>query len=749
MGAPTVPTQDGGHSPAGAPPRGGTPQNPGSGSGSTTPRPDGSRPTPNIPSQRPQDRPAYTPRPDNTQNGRPDPRLPRPDADRPGTVPSPNDRPHNGPPAHDGPASRRPGNNPPVDGRPDSAPPVDSRPDNTPPANDHPGHDRPGNEGAGNGIGDGNDHTKGSNAPTTDQHPDNRPDPAADQHPDGRPEPTPASETRNREHPGGLEGPTDEHQQHVEDSIPRDENGAPQRHPDPDDGNWLDSINHPGPDAPGRNNNCVDSALAAADTYSGNPTAAAHRTPDHNPDGTPSDRGESNGRDRIENTLGGRFHDYGDGNDAFHRLENDLHNSGHGSQAVIITQDRNGRAHAWNAVNHHGTVTYVDAQTGQRSNTPLHNGDNGVHAIPLDPDRRPVHDGSQHGDSQGSDSGHDGGSRHDDGSGHDRDGQGERRPAAEPAGSDGNKRERSPGDMEIDDGDHTKRPRRDEEDDSDELSDAPSDVDMSDADDDHDDDHDPDGERRPPTDPDDEHDGDHDSENSDHDSDSDDEYDGRLRDEPDTTPFSASRGQELVDSQQQDWDDSDLGRMVERARLDHEYFHTYAVPGSAADQHSGQNNFGLAPSANYAAFRYVVEPGSTEYVMLARSFGTSGNVTKVDDQPWTGKSKHSERAAIEYLQHMQSTLPDGQRIRVTEVYTERAPCAQKGCASLMYRVLGKVPTTHTLPHPDDGTGAREMRNHLNDLKQRRQEILDDDDREHAAGRAPANAPDSPAPSDDE
>ncbi|MEV6567707.1 nucleic acid/nucleotide deaminase domain-containing protein, partial [Streptomyces kronopolitis] len=383
------------------------------------------------------------------------------------------------------------------------------------------------------------------------------------------------------------------------------------------------------------------------------------------------------------------------------------------------------------AVNHHGKITYVDAQTGQHSDTPLHNGDNGVHAIPLDPDRRPTQDGSQHGDS-----------RHDDGSGHDRDGQRERRPAAEPAGSDGKKRERSPGDMEIDDGDPTKRPRRDE---SDESPDESSDVEMSDGD--HDD-HDPDGERLPPTDPDAEHDGDGDG--SDHDSDSDsDEYDGRLRDEPDTTPFSATRGQELVDSQQQDWDDSDLGLMVERARLDHDYFHQYAVPGSAADQHSGQNNFGLAPSANYAAFRYVVEPGSTEYVMLARSFGTSGNVTKVDDQPWTGKSKHSERAAIEYLQHMQSTLPDGQRIRVTEVYTERAPCAQKGCASLMYRVLGKVPTTHTLPHPDDGTGAREMRTHLNDLKRRRQEILDDDDRHHAAGRAPANAPDSPAPSDDE
>ncbi len=223
--------------------------------------------------------------------------------------------------------------------------------------------------------------------------------------------------------------------------------------------------------------------------------------------------------------------------------------------------------------------------------------------------------------------------------------------------------------------------------------------------------------------------------------DSDEEHDGRLRDEPDTSKFTASEAQDLVGSQETDWDDNDLGRMVERARLDHEFFQQYAVPDSAADQHSGKNNFGMAPSANYAAFRYVVEPGTQEYVMLARSFGTSGAVNKVDDQPWTGKSKHSERAAVEYLQHMQTTLPDGQRIRLMEVYTERAPCAQKGCAALMYRVFGKVPTTHTLPHPDDGTGSQKMREHLKDLKARRGEILDDDTREHPAGMGPADSDD--------
>ncbi|WP_030989500.1 toxin glutamine deamidase domain-containing protein [Streptomyces sp. NRRL S-1813] len=107
------------------------------------------------------------------------------------------------------------------------------------------------------------------------------------------------------------------------------------------------------------------------------PTTTPH------PDGTPSGRGENNGRVRIENTLGARFHNYGNGRDAFHRLESDLRNSGLGSQAVANTQGRNGRAHAWNVVNHYGKITYIDAQTGQRSNKPLHDGDNGVHAIPL------------------------------------------------------------------------------------------------------------------------------------------------------------------------------------------------------------------------------------------------------------------------------------------------------------------------------------------------------------------------------
>ncbi|MFH0519037.1 toxin glutamine deamidase domain-containing protein [Streptomyces sp. M41] len=231
-------------------------------------------------------------------------------------------------------------------------------------------------------------HQPNSQTPDSTPATPNQQDPS--HNPKPKEPPTPASETRNTNPPGGVTDPTRAEQDALENSVPRDENGDPTRPPDPADGRWVERINGEGRDAPGRNNNCVDTALSTVDTYAGNPTAAGARTPDLDADGNPSDRGEKGGRDRIENTLGARFSDMGNGRDAFNRLENTLRNSGHGSQAVIITRDANGRAHAWNAVNHNGKITYIDAQTGQRSSKPLHSGDNGVFAIPLDSDRQPV-----------------------------------------------------------------------------------------------------------------------------------------------------------------------------------------------------------------------------------------------------------------------------------------------------------------------------------------------------------------------
>ncbi|MDI9830810.1 toxin glutamine deamidase domain-containing protein [Streptomyces sp. KAU_LT] len=242
-----------------------------------------------------------------------------------------------------------------------------------------------------------------------------------------------------------MTDPTRAEQDALENSVPRDENGDPTRPPDPADGPWVQHINGEGPDAPGRSNNCVDTALSTVDTYAGNPTAAGARTPDLDADGNPSDRGERGGRDRIENTLGARFSDMGNGRDAFNRLENTLRDSGHGSQAVIITQDANGRAHAWNAVNHNGKITYIDAQTGQQSRTPLHNGDHGVFAIPLDPNRQPVTPGrTVDADHSASDSAR----RTPETAGHP-----DRRPAEAPAGA--------PQEPKSDDADNNDHPRDD------------------------------------------------------------------------------------------------------------------------------------------------------------------------------------------------------------------------------------------------------------------------------------------------
>ncbi|MFJ9519655.1 toxin glutamine deamidase domain-containing protein [Kitasatospora sp. NPDC101801] len=213
----------------------------------------------------------------------------------------------------------------------------------------------------------------GSPAPSTESDPSYRP--ATDGRPQGS--------------PGGLVDPSDLDHQRINNAVPHGPDGRPQVHPDPNSGNWHASINGDGPRTPGRNNNCVDVALAAVDTYSGHPTAAASRTSDLDDAGRPSNLGERNGRDRIENSLGAKFSDYGDGSAAFNRLENKLRQSGHGSQAVIITSDTDGRSHVWNVVNHNGKITYIDAQTGHRSDKPLHNGENGVFAIPLDPDRKP------------------------------------------------------------------------------------------------------------------------------------------------------------------------------------------------------------------------------------------------------------------------------------------------------------------------------------------------------------------------
>ncbi|MEU1421143.1 toxin glutamine deamidase domain-containing protein [Kitasatospora sp. NPDC005751] len=184
--------------------------------------------------------------------------------------------------------------------------------------------------------------------------------------------------------PGGLAPVDPEHQREVERRAPRDAAGLPVRHPDPAAGGWTEVVNADGPHAPGRANNSLEIALSAVDTFTGRPTCAAPRIP------TEGDAGERGGRDRAERELGAPFRDLGDGGPAFGRLTGELRRAGHGAQAVLLTLDGFGRPHAWNAVNHRDTVTYLDHQVGRRGAEPLHDAAHGLWAIALDPDGCPL-----------------------------------------------------------------------------------------------------------------------------------------------------------------------------------------------------------------------------------------------------------------------------------------------------------------------------------------------------------------------
>ncbi|WP_316523080.1 toxin glutamine deamidase domain-containing protein [Kitasatospora brasiliensis] len=184
--------------------------------------------------------------------------------------------------------------------------------------------------------------------------------------------------------PGGLAPVDPEHQAELERRAPRDEDGLPVRHPDPAAGGWAEAVNDGGYREPGRANNSLEIALSAVECYTGRPTCAAPRIP------TEGDAGERGGRDRAERELGAPFRDLGDGGRAFDRLADDLRRAGHGSQAVLLTLDAYGRPHAWNAVNHQDTVTYLDHQLARQAPTPLHPATHGLWAIALTPEGRPL-----------------------------------------------------------------------------------------------------------------------------------------------------------------------------------------------------------------------------------------------------------------------------------------------------------------------------------------------------------------------
>lgn len=184
---------------------------------------------------------------------------------------------------------------------------------------------------------------------------------------------------------GGLRVPLKIHQADLERAVPRDTNLQPVRNPDPR-GPWLRLLNDGGPAAdPTRGVNCLDCALSFLETYlHGRPTVSAPRTIDSYGIGEIDNHvGEFEGHLRAERVTGSGFTQlapfYGDVatdprppavvkaavDDGFQQIIDTLAMGGHGSTAVIINVWGDGSAHAWNAVNHNGTVLFIDPQSGR------------------------------------------------------------------------------------------------------------------------------------------------------------------------------------------------------------------------------------------------------------------------------------------------------------------------------------------------------------------------------------------------
>lgn len=194
--------------------------------------------------------------------------------------------------------------------------------------------------------------------------------------------------------PGGLREIDPADQQALEDAVPRNEDGTPQRNPDPF-GDWAQLQNDGGNEVPGRGNNCADCSRAFLETWYGNPQVSAPRTLDPGADGkidllAPEDNAN-------ENQIGwsGAPHVYagkGDDPSTAQRIESDLLQAGPGSAAIVQVDWPGGGGHAFNAVNHEGKIVWVDTQTGEVSHDPIHI-QNAKHAwhISLDPDGNPLH----------------------------------------------------------------------------------------------------------------------------------------------------------------------------------------------------------------------------------------------------------------------------------------------------------------------------------------------------------------------
>ncbi|MFD0167202.1 toxin glutamine deamidase domain-containing protein [Streptomyces decoyicus] len=346
-----------------------------------------------------------TPEPDKPDADKPD--ADKPDADKPGP-----DSEHQG--------DTQPHDNKPEDHQSEEAKSEDNQPDDVTSDGDSKSDDPQADDS------DSGDKDPSDTSPNTDTDTDSGPEPEShsesesesdsdsDSKSDSGPDPDPAPDSSSKsdaepdtqdarpstqdirsgiqEAPGGLLPPDPADQQALVDAIPRNDDGTPQRFPDPF-GDWAQLQNDGGTNVPGRSNNCADCSRSFLDTWYGNPQVSAPRTPDLDADGNP-DRWspETAANENIIDWTGAPHSYAGTSPDGHAAVAQDLLNAGPGSSAIVQVNWDGGGGHAFNAVNHDGRIVWVDTQSGEVSEQPINtDGATDVFYIPLDADRNPLH----------------------------------------------------------------------------------------------------------------------------------------------------------------------------------------------------------------------------------------------------------------------------------------------------------------------------------------------------------------------
>ncbi|MGW5116368.1 toxin glutamine deamidase domain-containing protein [Streptomyces noursei] len=370
-----------------------------------TPAPDGDAPKPEDKNPKADESPNAEGNPPKADDGPDKDAQPKDHGPEPDTDSKADDKPHddgnesdgksdNDPKSEDAPkpeSDQHPEGDQSPDKNEENGPAKDEQPDHSPDSDDKPDH---------SDQKDHSDQSQESDHPDQSDHADQSDSDGSDKH-DDRPS---LDEIRSgiQEAPGGLEQPHAADQQALENSVPRNDDGTPQRFPDPT-GDWAKLQNDGGTDVPGRSNNCADCSRSFLETWYGNPQVSAPRTPDVNPDGTPDRWSPENKANENIIDWAGASHSYaGTSPDGHHAIAQDLLNAGPGSSAIVQVNWAGGGGHAFNAVNHNGKVVWVDTQSGEVSHKPINtDGATDVFYIPLDSDRNPLHqtpDPSAHSD---------------------------------------------------------------------------------------------------------------------------------------------------------------------------------------------------------------------------------------------------------------------------------------------------------------------------------------------------------------